>query len=91
MSDKARIQVWSTGYEGRFLEWSGSSWQAYEHYNYRHHFKELRITDHDLSVLRGQFGVSEQKISNRDLVKMPPERLCKIKTNEHTTITQIVE
>lgn len=70
---KVRVPVLAGGDEGRFLEWDGSRWRAFNTYKYGHLFEKSELTAHDFSVLRDYFKFERVGPNDDELIKLPPE------------------
>jgi hypothetical protein len=72
--------VWSDGYEGRFLQWSGDLWEAYDYANFRHSFSAAQeLNDADLRALRVQFRIPEELLPDEQLSVTAPMILQHLK------------
>jgi hypothetical protein len=69
--------VWTIeGYEGRFLEWGGDSWEAFDYRNYRHRFSPPQpLGRADVGALREASGFPVGDLSGQELVHTAPDTL----------------
>jgi len=73
------ISVHTDGYEGRFLQWNGEAWQAFEYANFRHWFSPPEpLTPADFLALRRTFHVRDE-IADHDLLNTAP---CTLREND---------
>jgi hypothetical protein len=72
-----QVTVWTIeGYEGRFLEWDGETWQAFEYRNFRHWFSSPQaLTREDIQALRGRFGAHPGSLEDKELLRTAPTTL----------------
>lgn len=80
--DCYEILMWSDGDEGRLWEWRSGKWRVLEYYNYRHTFEENEINIYDMAKLRKHFNISDDSISDAELLQFSPDDLARISTKE---------
>jgi len=72
------VLIWSGGDEGRLWEWRpGTQWRVFEHYNYRHTFKESEVSQGDVAALRRHFDVADD-IPIAKLLQLSPDELTRL-------------
>ena len=76
------LLVWTIdGYEGRFLQWDGNCWRAYEHRNYRHWCSDPQAPNaNDIQALREKFQVAVGALQDSELVRTSPAELARFST-----------
>lgn len=74
-ANEREISVYTDGYEGRFLQWNGEAWQAFEFANFRHWFSPPEpLAPADFLALRKTFHVRDE-ITDHDLSTTAPDIL----------------
>jgi hypothetical protein len=78
--DRNEIAVWSDGYEGRILQWSGDTWEAFDYRNFRHTYSDPQALNlADLRALRTRFDVPPELLSDDQLTVSAPQLLRNLK------------
>jgi hypothetical protein len=86
-TQRSDITVWTIdGYEGRFVDWDGTCWRAYDYHNFRHVFSAPQgLGAQDLQALRREYSLTAEAIPSETLLVTPPRELRNLATSKSST------